>query len=263
MLTPGKDVRDFINNNRHTTVESAAQIRELHNEELTNIRRASQPAPIIAVYDFPDLTGQRKSNSTYALFSSAVTMDPAALLIRSFKHAGDGTFFRIVERKGLDHLTKERQLIRSTRNSLNEKTEVLPLLFAGLLIEGGVIGYDTNLRTGGIGARYLGVGAQKQYREDTVTISLRSVSVSSGEVLMEILVTKTILSVGVSQDVFRFIELGTELVEVENGVTKNESVTIALQKALETGVLEFIYEGEKKGYWETVPMGNANEISDS
>ena len=81
MLTPGKDVREFINNNRHTTVESAAQIRELHNEELTNIRRASQPAPIIAVYDFPDLTGQRKSNSTYALFSSAVTMDPAALLI--------------------------------------------------------------------------------------------------------------------------------------------------------------------------------------
>ncbi len=72
---------------------------------------------------------------------------------------------------------------------------------------------------------------------------------------MEILVTKTILSVGVSQDVFRFIELGTELVEVENGATKNESVTIALQKALETGVLQTIYEGEKRGYWETASEG--------
>ena len=255
MLTPGKDVREFINNNRHTTIESAAEIRELHNKDITEIRRTSTPAPVIAIYTFPDLTGQRKSNSTFALFSSAVTMDPASLLIRAVKHAGEGTFFRIVERAGLDHLTKERQLIRSTRSSLNDKTEVLPLLFAGILLEGGVIGYDANLRSGGIGARYLGIGAQKQYREDTVTISLRAVSVSSGEVLIEILVTKTILSVGVSQDVFRFIELGTELVEVENGVTKNESVTIALQKALEAGVLEFIYEGEKKGYWTTESNG--------
>ena len=255
MLTPGKDVREFINNNRHTTIENAAEIRELHNEELTNIRRLTSPAPVIAIYSFPDLTGQRKSNSTFALFSSAVTMDPASLLIRAVKHAGEGQFFRIVERAGLDHLTKERQLIRSTRSSLDDKTEVLPLLFAGILLEGGVIGYDANLRSGGIGARYLGIGSQKQYREDTVTISLRAISVSSGEVLIEILVTKTILSVGVSQDVFRFIELGTELVEVENGVTKNESVTIALQKALEAGVLEFIYEGEKKGYWETESKG--------
>ena len=263
MLTPGKDVRDFINNNRHTTVEKGAIINTLHNPTLTNIRRTSDPAPVVAIYSFPDLTGQRKSNSTFALFSTAVTMDPASLLIRAFKHAGGGKFFRVVERGGLDHLTKERQLIRSTRNSLNETEPVLPLLFAGLIFTGGVIGYDTNLKTGGIGARYLGIGAQKQYREDTVSISIRVVSVSSGEVLMETLVTKTILSVGVSQDVFRFIELGTELVEVENGVTKNESVTIALQKALETGVLEIIYEGEKRGYWETVLIGEENEISGS
>ena len=255
MLAPGKDVRDFINNNRHLTVENIAEVRELHNEELRAITRISKPAPVIAIYKFPDLTGQRKSNSTFALFSTAVTMDPASLLIRAFKHAGNEKFFRVVERAGLDHLTKERQLIRSTRNSLNEKEQVLPLLFAGLLIEGGVIGYDTNLRSGGIGARYLGIGAQKQYREDTVSVSIRTISVSSGEVLMEVLVTKTILSVGVSQDVFRFIELGTELVEVENGATKNESVTIALQKALETGVLQTIYDGEKKGYWKTEPAG--------
>jgi len=263
MLAPGKDVRDFINNNRHTTIEKGAVISTLHNAELTNIKRLTNPAPVVAIYSFPDLTGQRKSNSTFALFSTAVTMDPASLLLRAVKHAGEGKFFKVVERAGLDHLTKERQLIRSTRNSLDEKEPVLPLLFAGLIFTGGVIGYDTNLKTGGIGARYLGIGAQKQYREDTVSISIRVVSVSSGEVLMETLVTKTILSVGVSQDVFRFIELGTELVEVENGVTKNESVTIALQKALETGVLEIIYEGEKRGYWDTVLIGEENEISGS
>ena len=121
MLAPGKDVRDFINNNRHRTVENVAEVRELHNEELRAITRASTPAPVIAIYKFPDLTGQRKSNSTFALFSTAVTMDPASLLIRSFKHAGDGKFFRVVERSGLDHLTKERQPVSYTHLTLPTK----------------------------------------------------------------------------------------------------------------------------------------------
>ena len=42
MLTPGKDVRDFINNNRHTTVEKGAVISTLHNADLTNIKRFSE-----------------------------------------------------------------------------------------------------------------------------------------------------------------------------------------------------------------------------
>ena len=104
--------------------------------------------------------------------------------------------------------------------------------------------------SGGLGARYLGIGTSKQYREDTVSISLRLVSVSTGEVLIEVLVSKSILSVGLSQDVFRFIELGTELVEVEGGFTENESVSIALQRAVETGVLNVIETGIERGYWE-------------
>jgi len=53
--------------------------------------------------------------------------------------------------------------------------------------------------------------------------------VSTGEVLMETLVSKNILSTSISQDIFRFIEMGTELVEIEGGVAENESVSIALQ----------------------------------
>ena len=49
MLTPGKDVRDFINNNRHTTVEKGAVISTLHNADLTNIKRLSNPAPVVAI----------------------------------------------------------------------------------------------------------------------------------------------------------------------------------------------------------------------
>ena len=225
----------------------------------------AQERPIVAVYQFQDKTGQRKAREGIADFSTAVTQGGVEMVIDALKTAGGGTWFRVAERNGIDHLVRERQIIRSARDDYARSTGetpqgLQPLLFAGMIIEGGVIGYDTNLKSGGTGARYLGIGATKQYREDTVTVSLRTVSVSTGEILMEVLITKTILSVAVNQDVFRFIEMGTELVEVENGVTKNESVTIALQKAIETGVYETILEGNRRGYWSVV-SGEKNETS--
>ena len=227
-----------------------SSVLDLQSEELKNLPPASV-MPTVAIYpnSFKDLTGQRRSNSTFALFSTAITQAPEAFLIRAFKHTANGKFFRVVERVGLDDLTKERQLIRSTRKEFKEDNKMKPLLFAGLLVQGGVISYEANLRSGGAGARYLGIGNSKQYREDTVTISLRLVSVSTGEVLMETLVSKSIISTSVSQDVFRFIETGTELVEIEGGIAENESVSIALQKAIETGVLNIINIGIERGYW--------------
>jgi len=245
-----------------------ANVLDLQSQELADLPPA-KIKPIIAVYanSFQDLTGQRKSNSSFALFSTAVTQAPEALLIRALKHAANGKFFRVVERVGLDNLTKERQLIRSTRENFDEDKQLQPLLFAGLLIQGGVINYDTNVQSGGIGARYLGIGTSKQYREDVVTISLRLVSVSTGEVLVETLVSKSIVSTSVSQDVFRFIEAGTELVEIEGGVAENEVGSIALQKAIETGVFNLIEIGIERGYWEyeTIKINepcDANECID-
>ena len=228
-----------------------ANILDLQSVELAELPPAKKK-PVIAVYrdSFQDLTGQRKSNSSFALFSTAVTQAPEALLIRALKHAANGNFFRVVERVGLDNLTKERQLIRSTRENFEEDQKLQPLLFAGLIIQGGVISYDTNIQSGGIGARYLGIGNSKQYREDVVTISLRLVSVSTGEILMESAVSKNILSTSISQDIFRFIEQGTELVEIEGGVAENEVGSIALQKAIETGVFNLIEIGIERGYWE-------------
>ena len=133
-------------------------IQDLQSKELKN---ASIPkvSPVVAVYPtaFTDQTGQRKSNSEFALFSTAITQQPNALLIRALKHAGNGQFFRVVERVGLDNLTKERQLIRSAReqtaNEDEKKKALRPLLFAGILIEGAVISYESNLESGGSGAR--------------------------------------------------------------------------------------------------------------
>ena len=229
-----------------------AEIRDLVNQELLDVDPVKR-TPVVAVYadSFRDETGARRSNSQFATFSTAITQAPHAYLIRALKHAGknkDG-FFSVVERVGLDHVTKERQLIRSTRESFDEKQKLPPLVFAGLIMEGGVIGYESNTTSGGAGARYLGIGTSKAYRRDTVQVSLRTVSVTTGKVLMEVLVSKTILSASLDNDVFRFIAQDTELVEVEGGVVRNESVNIALQAAIETAVLQTIKEGIEYGYW--------------
>ena len=126
----------------------------------------------------------------------------------------------------------------------------MPLLFAGVLMEGAVIGYDTNIKSGGIGARYLGIGSSKQYRIDNITVALRMVSIATGEVLIDVLVNKQIYSYGQSQDIFRFIEAGTELVEIETGDAENEPTTLALQKAVEEAVLQIVKIGYDKGFWE-------------
>lgn len=232
------------------TVIKKSEVGVLINEDLAKIGKPTVK-PSIAIYPtgFTDQTGQRRSNSQFATFSTAVTQAPHAYLIRALKHAGNGDFFDVVERVGLDNLTKERQLIRSTRESFDDDQKLLPLTFAGMIMEGGVIGYESNVQSGGFGARYLGIGSSKEYRVDTVTVSLRTVSVSTGKVLIEVLTTKTILSVGLSQDVFRFITSGTELVEIENGIVENESSNIALQNAIETAVLETINIGLQKNYW--------------
>lgn len=231
------------------------QISDLQSKELFNVIKPIVK-PVVAVYPtaFTDQTGQRKSNSEFALFSTAITQQPSSLLIRALKHAGNGDFFVVVERVGLDNLTKERQLIRSAREQVaktdEEKRKALrPLLFAGVLIEGAVISYETNLATGGMGARYLGIGSSIQYRKDSVAVTLRMVSVATGEILIEVMTEKTIFSYGKSEDVFRFIEMGTELVEIELGNSRNESTTLALMKAIESAVLELINVGYDRSFW--------------
>ena len=221
--------------------------------ELLNLPPAEK-MPVVAVYSFGDLTGQRKSVQNIASFSTAVTQGGTEMLIDALKSAGDQTWFRVVERKGIDHLVRERQIIRSGREEaakvLGEEAPTLgPMLFAGMIIEGGIIGYDTNMLTGGRGARYLGIGYSRQYRQDQVTVSLRAVSVLTGEVLLNVQTKKTILSYGASGDVFRFIEEGTELVEYEDGEGNNESVTYAVRTAIEAAVLELVEQGHVRGLW--------------
>lgn len=220
------------------------------HEELLNLPPAEK-MPVVAVYKFVDLTGQRKQKGDIALFSTAVTQGASTMLIDALKTAGNGKWFRVVERVGIDHLTRERQIVRTTREQYDEedKTGLAPLLFAGMILEGGVIGFDTNIETGGWGARYLGVGKSQAYRRDIVTVHLRAVSTLTGEVLLNVQTSKTILSIADGYDVFKFIDMDTQLVEIEDGMTENESVTRSLRSCIEAAVLEIIYQGEENEFW--------------
>ncbi len=232
-------------------IEEAEAIRLPSYIELLDLPPAKEK-PVVAVYGFQDKTGQRKAREGIADFSTAVSQGGTELLIDALKTAGDGTWFRVVERQGIDNLVRERQIIRSARQEFAgpEGAQALnPLLFAGIIMEGGIIGYDTNVQTGGRGARLLGIGKSKRYQQDVVTVSVRAVSVLTGEVLLNVQAKKTILSYGGAGDIFRFVDNSTTLVEYEDGVGNNESVTYAVRTAIEAAVLELIYQGHDRGLW--------------
>jgi len=63
-------------------------------------------------------------------------------------------WFLPMERENLQNLLTERKIHNSSKDS-----DLPPLREARLLLEGGIISYDTNVSTGGIGAEYFGIGA--------------------------------------------------------------------------------------------------------
>jgi curli production assembly/transport component CsgG len=218
------------------------------------------PPMTVAVYGFRDLTGQMKPNDRLAVFSKAVTQWSEVFLIKSLKDSHN--WFRVVERVGLDNLIKERQLIRNQREVYEgkEAKPLKPLTVAGILIEGGIIGYDSNIRSGGNGARFLGIGGSQQYRVDEVTVSLRLVSISSGEVLQTTAVSKTIYSTAHNVGVLKFVDAGTRALELESGTALNEPTTYAVRVAIEQAVYEMIIDGQRKGLWNFVQSKTQNEI---
>ena len=220
-------------------------------KELETITQPEGAPIIIAVYDFSDMSGQKKPGGNYASMSSAVTQGSYQILIKALQDAGQGKWFRVVERHSLASLLQERKLIRTTRQiSDGEEAESLPaLLFAGAYVTGGIVGYDSDVVSGGAGARVLGIGVHKEYRQDIISIVLRLINVQTGEVIISTVIEKTIFSTSTGGDVFKYADAGTMLVEIEAGYAVNEPVTYAVRKAIEAGVVELIKRGEEKELW--------------
>lgn len=219
---------------------------------------ADIPAPVrpvaVAVYSFNDQTGQFKPSDQGQTLSRAVSQGGASILVKALQDAGNRSWFMTVERENLKNLLNERQIIREMRERyLGERdvnAQALPaLLFAGILLEGGVIGYDSNTVTGGAGAAFLGIGARTEYRQDTVTVYLRAVSVRTGEVLTTVTASKTIASQALGASAFKFVAF-KELLQAEAGFTTNEPDQLALRQAIEKAVYALIMEGVELKVWD-------------
>jgi curli production assembly/transport component CsgG len=203
-------------------------VKNLMQKEFDIIPGPAAGKPVVvAVYSFTDKTGQRRPQATFANLSTAVTQGAESFLIKALQDVGKGRWFEVVERVGIDSLTKERQLIRQMREAYEgDKAKPLsPMMYAGMIIEGGIVGYDSSVRSGGSAARMLGIGPQSQYSEDIVTISLRAVSVNSGKVLATVTTQKTIYSAADSLAMLKFFKEGTQAFELETGLTVNEPGT--------------------------------------
>jgi curli production assembly/transport component CsgG len=222
-------------------------------KEFDTIPAPAAGKPIsVAVYSFADKTGQRRPQANVASLSSAVTQGAETFLIQALQGVGQGQWFEVVERVGIDNLTKERLIIRQMREAYegNNAKPLMPMQFAGMIIEGGIVGYDTTVNSGGAGMRIFGIGKQTQWSQDTVTISVRAVSVNTGKVLAVVTVQKTILSTADSMTALKFFDAGTQAFEAEAGLTINEPGTYAVKAAIEMAVVELIKEGQRKAIWD-------------
>ena len=205
---------------------------------------------VTAVYKFRDQTGQYKPSETGASWSTAVTQGATTILIRALEESG---WFIPIERENMANLLNERKVIRSSRaqyEGVDENSSSLlpPLLFAGVILEGGIISYESNILTGGAGIRYFGADLSGQYREDRVSIYIRAVSTANGKVLKTVYTTKSILSQEVSVGLFRYVK-AKRLLEVETGFTYNEPTEMCVTEAIEKAVEGLIIEGVKDKLW--------------
>lgn len=215
-------------------------------KELLDLPSPKDPV-FVAVYKFRDQTGQYKESNVGANWSTAVTQGATNILIRALEESG---WFVPIERENISNLLNERKIIRSSREQYEGGGNVLlpPLLFAGVLLEGGIVSYETNIFTGGAGVRYFGADASAQYREDRVSIYLRAVSTNNGKILKTIYTTKSILSQEVSAGFFRYVKF-RRLLEAETGYTYNEPTEMAITEAVEKAVYSMILEGVKDDLW--------------
>jgi len=237
-------------------MESKPEVTEMKmQKEFDTVPAPAQKKITVAVYSFQDKTGQRRNTPNIASFSTAVTQGAEPFLIKALQDVGKGQWFDVVERVNVDNLIKERTIIKQMRDMYegNNAKTVPPLHFAGIIVEGGIIGYDSGMESGGAAYKWLGIGPQSQYSKDIVTVSLRAISVSSGRVLTTITVSKTIYSTADSIAILKAFRGGTAFFEAETGLTINEPTTLAVKATVEAAVVELINEGERKGIWSFKP----------
>ena len=212
--------------------------------DLKNLPKPVGSIPV-PVYSFRDQTGQYKPQTNVSSFSTAVTQGANSILVQAL-HESD--WFTPVEREGLQNILTERKIIRAGQTDNPNQAELPPLTTAKIILEGGIISYDTNVKTGGLGMEYFGIGASELYREDAISIYLRAVDVRTGQVLLSVATSKKVLSQEMRAGFFRYVSY-KRLAEAEAGFSDNEPMSICVTQAIEKALTDLITKGIDKGLW--------------
>jgi curli production assembly/transport component CsgG len=214
--------------------------------DLTKLPPPDVKVPV-AVYAFRDQTGQFKGQPDSNL-SNSVTQGAASILVKALLDSG---WFMPIEREGFQNLLNERRVARTVETVADKGkpgASYPQLLAASYILEGGIVGYESNVRTGGQGANLLGIGGETKYRIDQVTINLRSVDVRTGQVINSVSTTKTIFSHEISASIYRFVDYKA-LLQAEGGYSTNEPSQLAVKEAIETAVIHLTLQGVRDGAW--------------
>ncbi len=198
----------------------------------------------VAVYGLRDQTGQYKA-SPESPYSTAVTQGAATMLVKALRDSG---WYIPVEREGVQDILTERRIVRAIESPTDKGKPVINLpnlLPASLIIEGGITAYDSNVRTGGKGANFLGIGGSTQYRVDQVSVGLRSIDIRNGQILNAVSVTKTIYSYQFDASVYKFTSY-QHLLQGETGFTTNEPAELAVREAIEAAVVHLTVQGVRE-----------------
>ncbi|MEM5511722.1 CsgG/HfaB family protein [Pseudoalteromonas sp. AS84] len=212
--------------------------------DLKNLPKPVGSIPV-SVYSFRDQTGQYKPQTNVSSFSTAVTQGANSILVQAL-HESD--WFTPVEREGLQNILTERKIIRAGQADSPNQADLPPLTTAKIILEGGIISYDTNVKTGGLGMEYFGIGASELYREDAISIYLRAVDVRTGQVLLSVATSKKVLSQEMRAGFFRYVSY-KRLAEAEAGFSDNEPMSICVTQAIEKALTDLITKGIDKGLW--------------
>jgi curli production assembly/transport component CsgG len=99
---------------------------------------------VVGLYKFRDRQYKASEKRKYLLVQQ---QGATSILIKALE---DSKWFVPIERENIGNLLQERNLLRSTRQEYSKDTDpnvpqITPLLYAGVLLEGGIISYDSNI----------------------------------------------------------------------------------------------------------------------
>jgi curli biogenesis system outer membrane secretion channel CsgG len=282
----------------------------------------------ISVYNFPDLTGAFKPNDNYASYSKAVPQGAEAMVVDALIAAGNGSWFSVTERQGLQSLVQERRIVEVALDDQKNRTQVMnnfvnkikeriekqkkkdnspdllknnndvlpesgavepgkgsgilanpnnqmanglmgkqpnpptmqdipalpsqmyipPLNPSEYIIEGGIIGYDSDVVTSGAGLKIMNIGGFGEVRKDTVSVNMRLVNVNTGRVVLSTTLTKGIFSQKLQGSGMGYVSID-RILEAEGGIGYNEPVFEALNLTIQSAVLDIVKKAQSQGIW--------------